>query len=236
MAARTLYDILEVSPSASPDAIRAAYERLSTKLDPDREENRSKPEARIQHEAVKEAFLTLSNATKRAQYDSKLAHAEPRLTNVEIVEPFWTIPKILVLAAVLVFGGGYYYKHKQAEAKAAAEKAVAETKAREAAEQARLEAEQARLAALRESEERNVQLRVQREQAIAIHRLDNENRMNARVDQSNARREAMDQRRADSQRQMEERRAALTAQQRAEREKAELCRIERERYGRSISC
>jgi curved DNA-binding protein CbpA len=236
MAAKTLYDILEVSPSASPDAIRAGYDRLSTKYDPDRDENRSKPDARILHEAVKEAFLTLSNPSKRAQYDKKLAQAEPRLTHVEVIEPFWTLPKILVLAAVLVFGGGYYYKHKQAETRAAAEKAIAEARAKEAEEQARLEAEQARLAYQRQRQEQIEQARQQREHSVAIQQYSAESRSNVRIDQASARREAMDQRRAESQRQMEERRAALAAQQRAEREKAELCRIERERYGSAISC
>jgi curved DNA-binding protein CbpA len=234
--AKTLYDILEVSSSASPDAIRAAYERLSTKLDPDRDENRGKPDARIRHEAVKEAFLTLSNAAKRAQYDKSLIQAEPKLTHVEVVEPFWTLPKILVLSVALIFGGGYYYKHKQAEIKAAAEKAIAEAKAREAAEQARIEAEQAQLALQRQRQEQLEQARVQREHNAAIQRSNAEQRTIVRIEQSDARRQAMDQRRAESQKQMEERRAALAAQQRAEREKAELCRIERERYGRAISC
>jgi curved DNA-binding protein CbpA len=236
MAAKTLYDILELSPSASAEAIRAAYERLSEKYDPDRAENQSNPNARIQDEAVKEAFLTLSNAAKRAQYDKTLAQAQPKIFNVEVVEPFWTVPKLLILAAVLLFGGGAYYKHKQVEIRVAAEKAIAEARAKEAAEQARLEAEEARFAQQREREEKMEQLRARREADATIRQLNSEGRVITIIDQSAARREAMDQRRAEAQRQNEERRAAFAAQQRAERERAELCRLERERYGSAVSC
>jgi curved DNA-binding protein CbpA len=236
MAAKTLYDILELSSSASPDAVRAAYERLSVKHDPDREENRADPDARIRHEAVKEAFLSLSNPRKRAEYDKKQALAEPRPFNVEVVEPFWTLPKVIVLVALLIFGGGYYYKHKQAEAKAAVEKAIAAAKAKEAEEQARLEAEQARLAYQQQRDEQLEQARLRREQEIQIRQLNAERRTNTTIEQFSIRREAMDQRRVETQRQVEERRAAMAAQQRADRERAELCRIERERYGKSFSC
>ena len=236
MAAKTLYDILELSSSASAEAIHAAHERLSAKHDPDRAENRSNPDARIQHEAVKEAFHTLSNAAKRVQYDKTLAQAQPKIYNVEVVEPFWTAPKLLILAVVLLIGGGAYYKHKQVEIRVAAEKAIAEAKAMEAAEQARLQAEQARLAAQREREEKMEELRARREADATIRQMNAERRVVTSIDQSAARREAMDQRRVEAQRQSEERRAALAAQQRADREKAELCRLERERYGRAVSC
>jgi len=236
MAAKTLYDILELSSSASTEAILAAHDRLAAKYDPDRAENRSNPDARIRHEAVKEAFLTLSNTAKRAQYDKTVAQAQPKIFNVEVVEPFWTVPKLIILAVVLLIGGGAYYKHKQFETRVAAEKAIAEAKAKEAAEQARLEAEQARLAAQREREEKMEQLRARREQDATIRQMNSERRVITSIDQSAARREAMDQRRVEAQRQNEERRAAIAAQQRADREKAELCRLERERYGSAVSC
>jgi curved DNA-binding protein CbpA len=236
MAAKTLYDILELSSSASTEAIRAAYERLIAKYDPDRSENLSNPNARFQQEAVKEAFLTLSNPAKRAHYDKTAAQAQPKIYNVEVIEPFWTVPKILILAVVLLIGGGAYYKHKQVETRAAAERAIAEAKAKEAAEHARLEAEQARLALQREREEKMEQARARRDADMTIRQLSTERRVYTTIDQSAARRDAMDQRRLESQRQNEEKRAAYAAQQRVEREKAELCRLERERYGKSVSC
>jgi hypothetical protein len=42
--------------------------------------------------------------------------------------------------------------------------------------------------------------------------------------------------RDDAQRRRDEQHAAVLAQQRAAREKAELCQLERSRYGRAISC
>ena len=71
MAGKTLYDLLEVSNSASAESIRAAYERLSAKFDTS---NATSADARFQSEAIKDAFLTLSNAELRAQYEIGRAH------------------------------------------------------------------------------------------------------------------------------------------------------------------
>ena len=73
MAESTLYDVLEVSSSASADIIDAAYQRLAEKFDPARDANTYRPHARVQLDAVKQAYLTLGDAEKRALYDRKLA-------------------------------------------------------------------------------------------------------------------------------------------------------------------
>src|SRR5439155_23351750 len=73
MATKTLYDILELSSSASEDSIRAAYERLSAKFDPARPQSAGKTEANFKAEPTKEAFVTLANPATRAQYDKTLA-------------------------------------------------------------------------------------------------------------------------------------------------------------------
>lgn len=237
MAAKSLYEILELSTTASPDAIRPAYERLSAKFDPDRPENAGKPEAKVQLDAVKEAFLTLGNPSKRAQYDKTLAlRSQPALYNVAVVGPFWTLPKLVVLAVIVVFGGGYYYKHKQTEARLAAEKAIAVAQAREVEEKARAEVEQARLELQRRQQERIADERARRESEAAVRRSSAEQRMQVRVEQSSFTSELREQQRAQSQRQRDEQQAAAAARAQLARDKAELCRIERERYGRSISC
>lgn len=239
MADKTLYDILEVSSSATPEAIRAAYERLSVKYDPDRPENAASADARILHTAVKDAFLTLGNATKRAQYDKSLAASQPRPYNVEVVEPFWTLPKMLVVAILVVGGSGYYYKHQKEVARLEAEKAIAAAKAREAEELAKAEAEQARQAAMQLQRERQEQIaeeRQRRERDIALSRFTAEQRAQMRQSEVAALRERQEAQRQQQQRQREEMMAAREAQQRAAKERMELCRLERERYGTSTSC
>jgi len=85
---RSLYDILDVSNNASPESIRAAYERLSAKF----AESSGIPDAKLQGTAVTEAFLTLGNPDKRSEYDKTLAaRAQPIIYSVEAVEPFWTL-------------------------------------------------------------------------------------------------------------------------------------------------
>ena len=71
MADRTLYDILEVSETASAQTIRAAYERLSHVWGPGGTRG-SAPHAALQHAAVRDAYLTLANPTRRATYDARL--------------------------------------------------------------------------------------------------------------------------------------------------------------------
>lgn len=150
MADKTLYDILEVSSTDSPEAIRAAFDRLSAKFAPDQPENAANPEARMQHDAIKAAFLTLGNPEKRQRYDVELARRWAVFHNVETVEPFWTLAKVAVIAIALVVGGGVYYGNQLAQkergrlAKVQEEKAAAAAKAREAIQRASAEAAQAR--------------------------------------------------------------------------------------------
>jgi curved DNA-binding protein CbpA len=63
MADTTLYDILELSPTAGSDEIKAAYRRLSTQVHPDR--GGSGALFRL----VREAYETLSDDNLRAEYD-----------------------------------------------------------------------------------------------------------------------------------------------------------------------
>jgi curved DNA-binding protein CbpA len=243
MADKTLYDVLEASSIASPETIRAAFDRLSAKFDPDSAENSADPGARMRHDAVKEAFFTLGNAEKRRMYDLKLVRTRAVFQNIEVVEPFWTLPKIAVVAIALVIGSGFYYSHQKEQVRLArveAEKAIATAKAREAEEQANAEAAQAHRDEIARGHQQAMDARQRREHEAALRQYSNEQRMQGTQSQSAADRERRDremaERRAENQRRLEESRAQVSAQQQAAREKAELCRIERERYGRSISC
>jgi curved DNA-binding protein CbpA len=63
MSETTLYDILELSPTADLDEIKTAYRRLSTQVHPDR--GGSGALFRL----VREAYETLSDENLRAEYD-----------------------------------------------------------------------------------------------------------------------------------------------------------------------
>lgn len=70
----TLYEILEVSPNASPETIRAAYRSLSQRFHPDKNPGDSEAARRMQQ--INAAFQTLSSADTRAEYDSKLSRRQ----------------------------------------------------------------------------------------------------------------------------------------------------------------
>ena len=233
MAGKSLYDVLEVSSGASPESIRAAYERLSAQLDPRKPENAGNSNAKFLHDSVKDAFLTLGNSALRAQYDKKLAmRAQPPVQVVEVSEVFWTVPKLATLVLVVIIAGGFYWKHKRDEARLAAEQAIAAAKAKEAEEKAKAEAEQhrAELAKQLVNAAQDEMQRRDREQALRQYSVDQRN-------SASAERQAVQANRAaDQQRAREEQQAAAAARAQAARDKAELCRMERARYGKAISC
>lgn len=69
-AKRTYYDVLEVSPSAKQNEIKAAYYRLSMRYHPDKNKAGSASSERFQD--ITTAYDTLSNEALRAQYDEKI--------------------------------------------------------------------------------------------------------------------------------------------------------------------
>jgi len=65
-SARSLYDVLNVSPSCLPGLISKAYKKAALRLHPDKN---SAPSAELAMRAVNEAFETLSDPMKREWYD-----------------------------------------------------------------------------------------------------------------------------------------------------------------------
>jgi len=68
-ASRTLYEILEVSPSASPEVIRAAYRALMEKHHPDKHHEGRRAGAEEISRELNAAYAILSNSHKRSEYD-----------------------------------------------------------------------------------------------------------------------------------------------------------------------
>ena len=64
------YEILEVSPAASPEVIRAAYKSLMQRYHPDR--NPDDASAAVRATRVVQAYEVLSDAERRAAYDREL--------------------------------------------------------------------------------------------------------------------------------------------------------------------
>lgn len=232
MAGKTLYDVLELSSNASAESIRAAYERLSAKLDP------SRPEDKLRSDAIKEAFLTLGNPGTRSQYDRKLAmRAQQAAVQImEVSEPFWTIPKLAALVLVVIVAGGFFYKHKREEARLAAEQAIAAAKAKEAEEKAKAEVEQARLDLIKQQQEQAIDAQQRRDRDAALRQYSFDQKFNATSERIANQQRAQQDRAAEIQRQREEQQATAAARQQAAKDKAELCRMERQRYGKAISC
>src|SRR5262249_27965162 len=75
----TLYDTLEVIPTASPETIQAAYRSLISRYHPDKvvglgPELQAIADARTK--AINHAYHILSHAVRRARYDEELREAE----------------------------------------------------------------------------------------------------------------------------------------------------------------
>lgn len=237
MAGKTLYDVLEVSSTASADTIRAAYERLSAQLDPRKPENAANSNVKFVHDSVKEAFLTLGNPTLRAQYDKKIAmRAQPQAQIVEVSEVFWTVPKLAALVLVVIIAAGFYWKHQREVARLQAEQAIAAAKAKEAEALAKAQAEQAQAELAKQQQDAAIDAQQRRERDAALRQYSFDQKYNSISEQVTNRAQAQQQRSADLQRQREEQQAAAAARAQAAKDKAELCRMERQRYGKAISC
>jgi len=67
---KNYYEILEVSKNASPEVIEKAYKTLAKKYHPDVCEENDKEKSEKLFKEIGEAYDILSNAEKRADYDS----------------------------------------------------------------------------------------------------------------------------------------------------------------------
>ena len=92
--ATTLYDLLEVTKTASAEVIKSAYRSIAAKLHPD---NGATPDEE-RFKTVAKAYDVLSDPVRRAEYDSRLQHEEEGvflgLKNVEPSTASETVKRI----------------------------------------------------------------------------------------------------------------------------------------------
>lgn len=128
--AGTLYDLLEISQSASADTVHSAYARIKEKLQAATLDEEDKVN---QLKALKEAYRTLSDSVTRARYDQRLA-ARQSIQAAYVVEkgPWGKIAVLGVLVAACGLGYAKYDASRE-QAKLERERLIAEQKKAELA-------------------------------------------------------------------------------------------------------
>jgi curved DNA-binding protein CbpA len=225
--ANTLYDLLEVSQSASAETISAAYQRLRglhTEQAAGGDED-----ATNRLIALREAFSTLSDPGRRQRYDDGLIARELSHEAAPASRPFL---KLVVIAIIVGFFGLTYSRHQTAQqvARLETERLAATAKQAEAeARMAEVEARRAteeRLAADREERKRlrdEAMERSSRERDIAYGQQISRNLERAEAESQRAKW------REEQQKEQAERQKIREAESQLAREKAYLRQIEMEK-------
>ena len=223
--ANTLYDLLEVSASASQESITVSYRRLHAQY-ASLQSSSDGEDATNRMIALREAYTTLSNPERRRAYDEKLAARAAAVVAQEAQPRSHT--KALLLAAVIGASGLGYAKYQLTREQAALEK----EKAAAAVRLAEIEAQRAR-----EGEEHQRvaarQADYQREQAEARERHQRERDLayGRQISRDLQRGEAMAQQEKQSEEQRklrEEQQRQYEVQRRLAQDKVTLRRLESE--------
>jgi len=78
---KTFYEILQISPSAGQDEVRAAFRRLARERHPDLLSRDLRRGAEAEFQKITEAYNTLIDPDKRARYDKNLESADREILN-----------------------------------------------------------------------------------------------------------------------------------------------------------
>lgn len=242
---KTLYSILGVAPDASAAQIEAGYAELLSQFK-DGSACRPGEDNHIRLVAIKEAYSVLSDPVRRQLYNQKLFAPETvarpgvasRLADDEPAERSG-VKKILVAGILAIVGLSLYsYNEREREklriqheheVQLKAVRVLEEAQKQSLAEQdARLERQERIDAQMRERQERADQERFNRE-------VETRRRQNEYAEQQRLQREKNEQRQAQYAAETRRRQEIADAERIARRDKAELQRLEYERYGRVIT-
>jgi len=200
--ANNLYELLEVNPSASQEAIASSYQRLHAKYS-DQAGNGGEDATNLLI-ALREARHILSDPERRRRYDEKLEARQSEF-NTPTPQPN-SFFKLLVIAGIIGFCSLGYAKYQSELEKARLER-----------EKTAAMAKQAEIEAQKEREEK-----LAAQQAIMQQRRDESiERYNRERDMAYANQVSRDIQRAESQarREAEQQRANIERQQRYEAER-----------------
>jgi curved DNA-binding protein CbpA len=231
---RSAYLVLGVPGNATPEEIEVAFHKAERLYPKERLAQEEGALGRLTE--VRGAYQLLRDPESRAAHDRKLAGqirpaVKSRTVVIEAADP--TPMRRVMLAgvwlSVVVFAAGIYLSYRNAETRrvVAAQELAARKAAEQEAEQARVAeqqqaAQRAQLAAQAEAKERQLvtESRIASSRAAADMRMQESAAANAR------RVELAEAQRSEASRLNEERRAAMEARQRTERDKQrirELC-------------
>lgn len=237
---RTLYELLGVSTEASPNEITQAFTTQAEKLRAVDPSHSQFADAEIRLKALREAYDILSDPSRRASYDARLAaKLNPSVTTEQSTGFAWTPVKILAVVAVgvvVLTGAAQVFVQWQAvsASRAAMERSQADMRERMEMEQqmnsAVSEAAQARR---EEYEQRREAERAEREARLAEQRhqqqLEQDRRYAEQVSRDLQRGEK-DAARAEARRLAEiERQHENAERKRMEEDRAALRRLEEEK-------
>lgn len=234
---KSLYSLLGITPDASTAQIETAYAELLSELGKNPAED-----SNVRLIAAKEAYAVLSDPVKRQQYNQKLFAPEAAVRSTTtfeatpISEPATSgFTKILVISAIVAGGIGYYtHQVKETERLRIEHEHRVKMKAVQVLEQSsqRADSEQnARLERLQKLDEAATARREESEHERFLRESEQQRRENERAERQARQQELAEQRAAE----MQKRAEMAEARQRAAKDKDYLQRLERERYGRTLS-
>jgi molecular chaperone DnaJ len=112
MRLKDYYQILGVAPAASAEEIKKAYRALAFKYHPDQNPDNAFAEA--QFKEIQEAYATLSNKTKKQNYDEErwLSGMSTRAKDKQAITPEWILHECRKLSKHMMHIDTYRMSHR----------------------------------------------------------------------------------------------------------------------------
>lgn len=242
---KSLYSILGVSADATPPQIEAAYAESLAQFKND-SALPHKEDQRIRFVAIKEAYSVLSDPLKRQLYNQKLFAPETltRRTGAKDASDFDDsgssgIKKLLVIGVFAIGGMVLYSNHvSEIENLRIQHEHEVQMKAVQVMEDAQQQAASVSDSLLERQKQLDT-LAQERQRKVDLEQFNRESEMrrqqNLREEDMKSRREMSEKRQAEWESENKRRREADEALRRVQRDKAELQRLERLHYGRTIT-
>ncbi len=239
---KSLYSILGLSPEATAADIESAYASALLQLGADAAP--APDEARrIRLIAVKEAYAVLADPLKRQLYNQKLFAPETLLMPLPGSRPTdsagtgdW-LRKVQVIGALLIAALAIfaYYSKEQERLRIQHELQQKAVELAETAQRQEAEDKEARQTRQRQLDEQARERQSKADWERLNREIDNRQRQNASIEEQKAQRERYERQQAEREAEARQRRAIADARSQAQRDKADLQRMERDRYGKVIT-